>query len=54
MVQSVFQRGYVPNREQLRGLFESLCHGHPVGSLLVWTTRSSAARRTRPPVPRAM
>ena len=33
-----FQRGYVWNRDQVRGLMESLYHGHPVGSLLVWAT----------------
>ena len=35
-----FQRGYVWNREQVRRLFDSLYHRHPVGSLLVWTTES--------------
>ena len=33
-----FQRGYVWNRNQVKGLFDSLYHGHPVGSLLVWIT----------------
>ena len=36
----VFQRGYVWNREQVRGLMESLYHRHPVGSLLTWVTRT--------------
>ena len=31
-----FQRGYVWNREQVRGLFDSLYRRHPVGGLLVW------------------
>jgi len=31
-----FQRGYVWNREQVRGLMHSLYRKYPVGSLLVW------------------
>ncbi len=38
-----FQRGYVWNRDQVRGLFESLYRRHPVGSLLTWATESSTA-----------
>src|SRR5699024_11198913 len=38
-----FQRGYVWNRDQVRGLFDSLYRGHPVGSLLVWATESKTA-----------
>lgn len=38
-----FQRGYVWNREQVRGLFDSLYRRHPVGGLLVWATESGAA-----------
>jgi hypothetical protein len=38
-----FQRGYVWNRDQVRGLFDSLYHRHPVGGLLVWATDSSTA-----------
>ncbi len=38
-----FQRGYVWNRDQVRGLMESLYHGHPVGSLLVWVTPAETA-----------
>ena len=38
-----FQRGYVWNRDQVRGLFESLYRHHPVGSLLVWVTESHGA-----------
>ena len=37
-----FQRGYVWNRDQVRGLFDSLYHRHPVGSLLIWTTESKS------------
>ncbi|MEY9213471.1 DUF262 domain-containing protein [Thermobifida halotolerans] len=33
-----FQRGYVWNRDQVRGLMGSLYRGYPVGSLLVWET----------------
>ena len=41
-----FQRGYVWNRDQVRGLFDSLYRRHPVGGLLVWATESmSAAHR---------
>jgi hypothetical protein len=38
-----FQRGYVWNREQVRGLFDSLYRRHPVGGLLVWATESATA-----------
>jgi hypothetical protein len=38
-----FQRGYVWNRDQVRGLFDSLYRRHPVGGLLVWTTESKTA-----------
>ncbi len=38
-----FQRGYVWNRDQVRGLFDSLYHRHPVGELLVWITESKTA-----------
>lgn len=37
-----FQRGYVWNRDQVRGLMKSLYHGYPVGALLVWETEGSA------------
>jgi hypothetical protein len=36
-----FQRGYVWNRDQVRGLMKSLYHGYPVGALLVWETEGS-------------
>jgi len=38
-----FQRGYVWNRDQVRGLMDSLYRKHPVGSLLVWQTRTEHA-----------
>lgn len=38
-----FQRGYVWNREQVRGLLHSLYRRYPVGSLLVWVTGSEGA-----------
>lgn len=38
-----FQRGYVWNRDQVRGLFDSLYRRHPVGGLLVWITESRKA-----------
>ena len=31
-----FQRGYVWNRDQVRGLVRSLYKRYPVGSLLAW------------------
>lgn len=39
-----FQRGYVWNRDQVRGLFDSLYRRHPVGGLLVWVTESKTAK----------
>jgi hypothetical protein len=33
-----FQRSYVWNRDQVRGLMHSLYRRHPIGSLLVWVT----------------
>lgn len=38
-----FQRGYVWNREQVRGLMHSLYRKYPVGSLMVWVTRPEDA-----------
>ncbi|NQT91403.1 MAG: DUF262 domain-containing protein, partial [Lentisphaerae bacterium] len=38
-----FQRGYVWNRDQVRGLFDSLYRRHPVGGLLIWATESTSA-----------
>ena len=39
----VFQRGYVWNRDQVRGLMGSLYNRHPVGSLLTWVTNTENA-----------
>jgi len=39
-----FQRGYVWNREQVKGLFESLYKHHPIGGLLLWVTESASAQ----------
>src|SRR5689334_2297689 len=36
-----FQRGYVWNRDQVRGLMRSLYLGYPVGALLVWATEGA-------------
>jgi hypothetical protein len=38
-----FQRGYVWNGDQVRGLFDSMYKRHPVGGLLVWATESKGA-----------
>lgn len=38
-----FQRGYVWNRDQVRKLMHSLYRRHPVGSLLVWVTKTESA-----------
>lgn len=38
-----FQRGYVWRRSQVRGLMDSLYREHPVGSLLMWQTRTESA-----------
>ena len=38
-----FQRGYVWNRDQVRGLMTSLYRRYPVGSLLVWVTPTESA-----------
>lgn len=38
-----FQRGYVWNRNQVRGLMDSLYRKYPVGSLLVWETSTEHA-----------
>ena len=37
----VFQRGYVWNRKQVRGLMFSLYRRYPIGSLLVWVTNAT-------------
>jgi len=38
-----FQRGFVWNRNQVRGLMYSLYRKHPVGSLLTWVTQTERA-----------
>ena len=38
-----FQRGYVWNRNQVRELMKSLYRRYPVGSLLVWVTKTESA-----------
>jgi hypothetical protein len=38
-----FQRGYVWNRDQVRDLMLSLYRKYPVGSLLVWATKTESA-----------
>jgi len=38
-----FQRGYVWNKKQVAGLFDSLYQKNPVGGLLTWVTDSSSA-----------
>ncbi|MBG0816932.1 DUF262 domain-containing protein [Planomonospora sp. ID82291] len=38
-----FQRGYVWNRDQVRGLMRSLYKGYPVGGLLLWETEPDMA-----------
>jgi hypothetical protein len=43
MALPAFQRGYVWNRDQVRGFMDSLYHRHPVGSLLTWVTRTEGA-----------
>jgi hypothetical protein len=39
-----FQRGYVWNRDQVRGLFDSLYKCHPFGGLLELDFRAYVAR----------
>ena len=46
-----FQRGYVWNRDQVRGLMDSLYRQHPVGSLLVWSTLADGAHYRGPQEP---
>ena len=40
-----FQRGYVWNRDQVRGLMQSLYRKHPTGHLLIWRTYNPAPVR---------
>lgn len=46
-----FQRGYVWNRDQVKGLMESLYRRHPIGGLLDWVTKAEGtqSRRQRRP-----
>lgn len=45
-----FQRGYVWNRDQVRGLFSSLYRGYPVGSFMTWNTKAEGAATRGGPV----
>lgn len=38
-----FQRGYVWNNDQVRGLFTSLYRGYPVGGFMTWNTPADTA-----------
>jgi len=38
-----FQRGYVWNRDQVRGLMRSVYRGYPVGGLLTWETQADGS-----------
>ena len=40
-----FQRGYVWNRDQVRGLIQSLYRGHPTGHLLISHLQAVAGTR---------
>ena len=46
-----FQRGYVWNRDQVRGLMRSLYHRYPAGSLLTWITRGDMTVTRGGPAP---
>lgn len=39
-----FQRGYVWNRQQVRGLFTSVYRGYPIGGFMTWNTSTGTAR----------
>lgn len=45
-----FQRGYVWNRDQVRGLFVSLYRGYPVGGFMTWNTKAEGATARGGPV----
>ncbi len=45
-----FQRGYVWNREQVRGLFSSLYRGYPIGAFMTWNTKADGAAARGGPV----
>ncbi|MGP3924304.1 GmrSD restriction endonuclease domain-containing protein [Streptomyces sp. 8N616] len=38
-----FQRGYVWTRDQVRGFFQSLYRGYPIGGFLTWSTKARTA-----------
>ncbi|MFP3987144.1 DUF262 domain-containing protein [Streptomyces sp. E11-3] len=38
-----FQRGYVWTRDQVRGFFQSLYRGYPIGGFLTWSTKAQTA-----------
>nr|WP_239134718.1 DUF262 domain-containing protein [Streptomyces sp. SID12488] len=39
-----FQRGYVWTRDQVRGFFQSLYRGYPIGGFLTWSTRADGVQ----------
>ncbi|WP_336715558.1 GmrSD restriction endonuclease domain-containing protein [Arthrobacter sp. USHLN218] len=39
-----FQRGYVWNRQQVRGLFTSLYKGYPIGGFMTWNTSVTSVK----------
>jgi Protein of unknown function DUF262 len=49
-----FQRGYVWDRDQVRGLMRSLYLGYPVGSLLTWETQAGNPSERGAAAPRVL
>lgn len=39
-----FQRGYVWTRDQVRGFFQSLYRGYPIGGFLTWSTKAETTQ----------
>ncbi|MFF4149124.1 DUF262 domain-containing protein [Streptomyces sp. NPDC001651] len=39
-----FQRGYVWTRDQVRGFFQSLYRGYPIGGFLTWSTKADSVQ----------
>ncbi|WP_054241510.1 DUF262 domain-containing protein [Streptomyces sp. NBC_00723] len=39
-----FQRGYVWTRDQVRGFFQSLYRGYPIGGFLTWSTKAECVQ----------
>ncbi|MFF0140567.1 DUF262 domain-containing protein [Streptomyces sp. NPDC005227] len=39
-----FQRGYVWTRDQVRGFFQSLYRGYPIGGFLTWSTKAEGVQ----------